>query len=601
MEDSRPPLRRPGGGSLGGGRKAYSESSTTTGVNLQGDPHRSSRKEKPRDVPGGFHGIGTTAKSERKHRSAASELERKEREHRRHGQHAARQNRDDIGSEGREPRRERDIGHGHGGGERDREREDRHERRDRAGDRGGLGNGATTENCGEIDRDRGIDGKDRHGQVPHRLGGHVKVLSSGRSAGTTNGVVAGVHGVDGGGGGPHQKKKTTSTKPATSGSFSRCRLMDEEWRVCVDSVQPHMVDNNPDFTVVGCVGAQGSGKSTVMSLLIASIRGSLSKHSVVTSASGGDSSLTGSECGVLGASKQGTDGRSPEVSDTNGTVVDGSTSKSSGSAERRLPFAIHSAASFLEGRVSPAGVDLCVSAVDRLLLLDAQPLFNYDVLSDAELKSELHFLLFLTSICHTLVVVMDTPVDLQLLKFLRLLAILKAKVPDLATWVDRRAESGVGRPDFGDMEQPPMKEILPRIIVVFNNVGSHLDDAKLFAPARAFLERSPWSLAPSMCCLKIPPLPMPTTNGADPQAVGGAAAMLSTEAARMEGLRLRECVFCGGPGRGRFGDEGRLQLTEREWLGHISGYWDFLQKAPIVQDYFSQTAKGLESFGLPNK
>merc|ERR1711924_267505 len=223
----------------------------------------------------------------------------------------------------------------------------------------------------------------------------------------------------------------------------------------------------------------------------------------------------------------------------------------------------------------------CVSAIDRLLLLDVQSLFNYDATSDAELKSEFHFVLFLASICHTLLVVVDTPVDMQLLKFLRLIACIKAKVPDFATWIDRPGDN----PE--QLDQLPLREVLPKLVVAYNNIGYHLDDSELFAPTQAILTHSLWKDAPSVQHMRIPTLPGDTV-----------ASMLRSDEAYATGTHLRSSIFRSGPARGRFGKDA-LQLTEGDWLLHICGYWEFVQMAPSVQEYFSVVANGLESYGWP--
>jgi len=332
----------------------------------------------------------------------------------------------------------------------------------------------------------------------------------------------------------------------------------------VDAVHPHLLESGSEFTVVACIGAQGAGKSTILSLLLASFRGLLGSQS-----SGGRGEGTGSsETKPEGLAQIGLGGSS-SVHDAEGV------------ADIKPPLDIHSTTAFLEGQASPAGIDLCVSALDRLLLLDAQPLFNYEYNSDVEMKSELYLLLFLTSICHTLLVVVDSAVDLQLWKFLRLLATLKAKTPDLATWVERQGDR-CARP-----EHFPLREVLPRIVVVFNNLGRIFHDETLFKPVTTFVEHSLWKKAPSFKCIQVPTLPGSTIG-----------AMLSSDEAYHHGMRLRECVLCSGSERGKFGREG-LQLTEREWLYHASGYWDFVQKVSIVQEYFDIIAQSLDTYGWP--
>lgn len=358
------------------------------------------------------------------------------------------------------------------------------------------------------------------------------------------------------------KKKQSFSMPVAAAAFSRCRLMDEEWRVCVDAVHPHLLESGSEFTVVACIGAQGAGKSTVLSLLLSSFQGLLGKTP------GGDKAETPS-------ANTGNSGLSPFEA----LAGDSSPEPDAGF---EAPLDIHSQRSFLEGEASPAGVDLCVSSMDRLLLLDAQPLFACEALPEAELKSELYLLTFLVSICHTLLVVTDAPVDLQLWKLLRLLAMLKSKVPDLPTWVERQSEGGERQE-----QQFPLRESLPRLVIAFNNVKQGCDIPELYQPVQAFLEHTLWKGAPSTQCVQIPTLPGSSLS-----------ALLTSNVAYRAGMQLREKVLANGPERGRFGKD-RLQLTEREWLYHVSGYWDFVQKVPIVQDYFSMLGQGLESYGWP--
>jgi len=378
------------------------------------------------------------------------------------------------------------------------------------------------------------------------------------------------------------KKKQAFATPTVGSIFSKCRLMDEEWHVCVDEVHARLLESGSEFTVVACIGAQGAGKSTVLSLLLSCFKGALSKARQGANGGGRDEVASGGDGGV-DAATVGAGERPGEPPAPLGVAEDGRRVMTLGVAEQgddidfEPPLEIRTRQSFLEGRASRAGVDLCVSALDRILLLEAQPLFSYETASEAELKSELHFVIFLLSICHTLVVVTDTPVDLQLWKFMRLLAMLKTKVPDLPTWIDSQ----------GDQVGKPVKEVLPRLVVAFNNIGPHIGEAEMRRPVQMLLEHSLWKSAPSLQYTHIPMLPGRSI-----------AEMLLSDQAHCAGMRLRERVLCQGPSRGRFGQDG-LQLTEREWLYHINGYWDFLQKIPLVQEYFDTVAQGLESYGWP--
>lgn len=349
--------------------------------------------------------------------------------------------------------------------------------------------------------------------------------------------------------------------------------MDEEWHVRVDSVHPHLLESGSEFTVVACIGAQGAGKSTVLSLLLASFRGLLGGHGP-----GSQPGATG-----VGGSEEGGDGVGATRRGASEPAMAGA-GNSQDEDTFEAPLGIHSAQACLEGRASPAGVDLCVSALDRLLLLDAQPLFGCNEGSpDTDLQSELYLLLFLTSICHTLVVVTDSAMDMYLWRTLGLLAALRAKVPDLASWVERQPEGSTS----GSSEQRQTEQALPRLVVVFNNLPGTRQGAELFQPVRTLLEHSPWKASGSLQHLEVPTLPGSSIS-----------AMLTSNAAYSAGMRLRERVLCAGAERGRFGKDNQ-QFTEREWLYHVNGYWDFVQRAPAVPDYFSMLSKGLEQYGWP--
>lgn len=249
---------------------------------------------------------------------------------------------------------------------------DRGERADK--ERGGRGEHGISERAADRAAERERHGRWRGGderpspeeralesrpvQIVQRLGGGpVKILGAASSGGVSEKI--GRRSDPGGGesgypanGRPadsaQKKKQQPFVMPTVASTFSKCRLMDEDLRVCVSAVHPHLLESSSEFTVVACIGPQGAGKSTALSLIVASLSGALGK------ASDGDF---------------------------------------------EAPLEVHSAQDFLTGSRSRAGIDLCVSTLDRLMLLEAQPLFNYETMSTAELKAELHMLIFLVSIC----------------------------------------------------------------------------------------------------------------------------------------------------------------------------------------------------------
>ncbi|CAK9002687.1 Protein SMG9 (Protein smg-9 homolog) [Durusdinium trenchii] len=310
-------------------------------------------------------------------------------------------------------------------------------------------------------------------------------------------------------------KKDVKEKRPTGQAFTRCRFMDDEWRICGDEVSPWLLETH-DFLVVATLGAQKVGRSTVLSTLLSPFF-----HA---------------------------DGPS--------------------AANFQVPLGIHTAESFLEGQSSP-GVDMCIT-MDRLLLLDAQPLFE----SSADLPSELCLMIFLASICHCILVVTDTALDPELWRFLRLLATLKAKVPDLASWLKTQAN-----------EASTPKEAFPHLLVVFNNME---EDEELHEPMEDFLKYTAWKAAPSIRCVTVPHLP----------GLSAEEMLCSAQAAEL-GRSLRQELFHeGSAAPGGFGG---LQLTEKQWLNHLLEYWDFVQKRSEIQSYFDLPMAGrLKSLDSPD-
>ncbi|OLQ02008.1 Protein SMG9 [Symbiodinium microadriaticum] len=299
------------------------------------------------------------------------------------------------------------------------------------------------------------------------------------------------------------KKKSQLAVPTPGPPFARCRFMDEDWRLCESEVSPHLTESS-DFAVVCAVGCAGAGRSTVLSLL-------LSPFLVGTEARSGMSQ-----------------------------------------SSFKVPLGIRTAEAFLAGNPSPMGVDMCISTADRLLLLDAQPLFEtVTAMPESDLKSELYLMIFLASICHTLLVVTDTVMEVHLWKFLRHMAMLKSKVPNLATFVRQKQAQASAEP------VQPIQEDLPRLLVVFNNLILQIDDGvempELYEPVQNFLGHCEWKAAPSVDCTALPQLPGKSCQE-----------LLCSEKAAAAGLRLRQHLFSEGHPRGRFGPDG-LQLTEKQW------------------------------------
>ncbi|CAL1127218.1 unnamed protein product [Cladocopium goreaui] len=246
----------------------------------------------------------------------------------------------------------------------------------------------------------------------------------------------------------------------------------------------------------------------------------------------------------------------------------------------QVPLGIHSAETFLEGGPSYSGVDLCVT-MDRLVLLDAPALFESlpaHPLGDP--KSELYLTIFLASICHCILVVTDTAVDPELWSFLRLLATLKSKVPDLGSWL-RSKQAFDGEDTNANANTKETVQSLPRLLVVFNNVEETEETEEL----EDFLKHSEWKAAPWIRCARAPHLPGQS-----------AREMLCSKEAATLGKSLRQQLAEGVPG-----GFGGLPLTEKQWLHHVLDYWEFIHKRSDVQSYFDLLSSGrLKSFDSPD-
>lgn len=369
------------------------------------------------------------------------------------------------------------------------------------------------------DRDRGERGEQREQwERNHRsTDGRSSERERGQSEATSSRPSKGTRTRDG---------KEAAKKP--SGPFSRCRFMDEDLRLCGDQVDPLLLESERDFLVVASLGAQKVGRSTVLSTLL-----------------------------------------SPFFHE-NG----------SSTGHFKVPLGIHSAETFLEGGPSYSGVDLCVT-MDRLVLLDAPALFESlpaHPLGDP--KSELYLMIFLASICHCILVVTDTAVDPELWSFLRLLATLKSKVPDLGSWL-RSKQAFDGEDTNANANTKETVQSLPRLLVVFNNVEETEETEEL----EDFLKHSEWKAAPWIRCARAPHLPGQS-----------AREMLCSKEAATLGKSLRQQLAEGVPG-----GFGGLPLTEKQWLHHVLDYWEFIHKRSDVQSYFDLLSSGrLKSFDSPD-
>ena len=171
-------------------------------------------------------------------------------------------------------------------------------------------------------------------------------------------------------------------------SSSGARLMTPQLELCADEVRP-LLGENTDFTVVGVLGCQGVGKSTIMSLL-------------------------------AGAGWRG--GGSDAAADTAADSMAG------GGAElANPPFPPNPPEAWARGAHGTSGVDVQVTA-ERLILLDTQPLLSASLLlsmTGSPVPPSVHshenllevqalqLCALLLSVCHVVLLVQDAAADVR--------------------------------------------------------------------------------------------------------------------------------------------------------------------------------------------
>ena len=421
----------------------------------------------------------------------------------------------------------------------------------------------------------------------------------------------------------------SSPSPAASsggGSSSKAaagpqKLLNEGFELLLEEAGQQLSDTN-DFTVIGVLGGQGVGKSTIMSLLA-------------------------------------------------GAPWAGAAAEAAGGASlHEPPFPAQPTEVALQAAHQTCGIDLFVTS-ERLILLDTQPLLSPSVLLDfqrreAALPAEattyenllelqaLRLAMLLLSCCHLVVCVHDVQLDPLGLRTLRLAQMLRHRLPDLshlALATPQAAQAAAAAAAVGVatetseryVEPAPVVEYSPRLAFLFNRLPS-----AAFGPhAQTALRRALGQLFPPPSALSS------STEAATPSAEAGGLATGSTVAERVasDGVRapieaddalvlllpeaetapglsrvsrsttshrlpppptaerLRVPSACGAQVSGAhlgFRAEAEAardallshrrthfarSLTEREWLRGVGRMWELLKRSALLADYNRQAQK----------
>ena len=344
-----------------------------------------------------------------------------------------------------------------------------------------------------------------------------------------------------------------------------------------------VLSENGDFTVIGVLGGQGAGKSTLMSLLAGAGWASPQPDGV-----------HGADAGV-----------------------------GAGSDELHAPpFAAQSVSAGVRGTHQTEGVDMRVTA-DRLILLDTQPLFapsvmlslsqSADLPTEAQSFENLHELhslrmaLLLLSVCHLVVFVDDisSRFDTRWLRTLRTIFSLRHGLADPSTIPasERTAERGAteraGAPgraastaasaaaDPPTTPADPPHEYTPHLAFVFtrSQIGDyaacHVDSVResltrLLASESIGRPRGRPESSPTP---QVYHLPSRDARSVASQHLGY----------RTESERLRDALLATP--RRPFA----RPMSEREWLRAVGRVWEGLRKWPPLFDY-NRTAQKMHLY-----
>jgi protein SMG9 len=355
----------------------------------------------------------------------------------------------------------------------------------------------------------------------------------------------------------------SSSAPARGGPY---KLVGDTFELLADELSAHLSDSQ-DFTVIGVLGGQGSGKSSIMSL------------------------LAGASWAASGAEM------------AQGIAV---------MPLQEPVFPPQQAETILQATHQTCGVDLYVSP-ERLILLDAQPILSASILGELqrgvttlppdvhshENLLELHSLrlaMLMLSVCHVVVCVQDEQLDPACLRLLRAAQMLRHRLPDvsqlaLATPASLAALGATAAsPSSADADSSNgAVEYSPQLAFVFNRMPPSAFAprqeqtlraalAKLFpcAPASDAAVAAPDSSSRAAQSRRSSPalFTLPASSDVDPARLRSLHLGFYAEAERMRDalLSLRRVPFA-------------KPLTERDWLRGVGRMWELIRRSAMVADY----------------
>ena len=400
-----------------------------------------------------------------------------------------------------------------------------------------------------------------------------------------------------------QRSAAGATSTSSKSSGPRKLLSDAFELLPLEEVGQQLSDAT-DFTVVGVLGSQGAGKSTLMSL------------------------LAGSSWSNIDAAA------------------------ASGEALQLLdpPFPPQPAEAVLQAVHHTAGIDLYVTP-ERLLLLDTQALLSPSALVElqrreaalpADVQShenllELHSLrlaMLVLSVCHVVVCVQDVPLAPLELRTIRLAQMLRHRLPDVshlalsspAALALATAAVAASATDAVDQSggstaaaaaAAPTVEYTPGLAFVYNRMAPNAFAPGARATLRDVLRRlfppSPWEPPTA-----APPAVAPTSSVSTAASVsgsgggggGGSEAAATDEAAGAPSVLLlpsnsgAAALVCGAHAGYRAEAEAARDallalrrapfarsISEREWLRGVGRMWELIRRSALLSDYNKEMKK----------